>query len=353
MSKMDMNNPSDYEFDFEIGLKPAFEIADISKATLTRNKVTVTDAMVNEEIDRMLLKAGKLVEAGAVDNDDNVITVLITGTDAENAFSKENSVMLKQFSADLQKELKGKKAGDTIDTTLAKAFSGETLDKMAEDLGLVKDDATATDQKVTLEIKKIEQLEKRELNEEFFNEVFPGKGITTEDALRTELQNEIQAYWDAQSRNQLHDQLYHLLLDETKMEFPENFLTRWLETGGDKPKTPEQAKEEFPSFKNQLKWTLISDRLITENKLEVTDEELKDTMKTEVMRYFGQMNMGEDMSWLDSYIDRMMKDEKQVDATYRRLITEKLFGHAESLAKPTEKTVTPEELTGMQHNHAH
>ncbi len=353
MSKMDMNNPSEYEFGFEIGLKPTFDIADISKAALTVNKVAVTDKMLNEEIDRMLLKAGKLIEVDIVDNDENVITLGMTEANAENGFNKENSVMLKQFSADLQNELKGKKAGDSVDTTLGKAFTGEALVKMTEDLGLVKDDPTVADKKVKLEIKKIELAEKRELNEEFFSEVFPGKGVTTEEGLRTELHNEIQTYWDAQSRNQLHDQLYHLLLDETKMEFPENFLTRWLETGGEKPKTPEQAKEEFPSFKNQLKWTLISDRLITQNKIEVSDEELKDTMKTEVMRYFGQMNMGEDMSWLDSYIDRMMKDEKQVDATYRRLITEKLFGHAESLAKPTEKMVTPEELTGMQHNHSH
>lgn len=352
MSKMDMNNPSEYEFGFEIGLKPTFDIADISKAPLTVNKVVVTDKMLNDEIDRMLLKAGKLIEVDVIDNDENVITLVITEADAENGFNKENSVMLKQFSADLQTELKGKKAGDSVDTTLGNAFTGDALIKMTEDLGLIKDDPTVADRKAKLEIKKIELVEKRELNEEFFNEVFPGKGITTEEGLRTELHNEIQTYWDAQSRNQLHDQLYHLLLDETKMEFPENFLTRWLETGGEKPKTPEQAKEEFPSFKNQLKWTLISDRLITENKIEVSDEELKDTMKTEVMRYFGQMNMGGDMSWLDSYIDRMMTDEKQVDATYRRLITEKLFGHAESLAKPTEKTVTPEELTGMQHNHS-
>jgi trigger factor len=76
-------------------------------------------------------------------------------------------------------------------------------------------------------------------------------------------------------------------------------------------------------------------------------------MKVEVMRYFGQMNMGEDMSWLDSYIDRMMKDEKQVDATYRRLITEKLFNWMEAQTKPKAKKVTAEELTAMQHNHHH
>ena len=65
------------------------------------------------------------------------------------------------------------------------------------------------------------------------------------------------------------------------------------------------------------------------------------------------MNMGDDTSWLESYIDRMMKDEKQVDATYRRLITTKLFESLEKETKPTEKTVTADELMAMQHHHAH
>jgi trigger factor len=196
-------------------------------------------------------------------------------------------------------------------------------------------------------------IEKRELDESFFNEVYPGKNIKSETELRSTLKEEIERYWESQSRNQLHDQIYHLLIDKTSMDFPESFLKRWLQTGGDKPKTAEQAEAEFPGFSNQLKWTLISDRIITENKLEVSQEELRNYMKEEVMRYFGQMNMGDDMSWLESYIDRMMKDEKQIDSTYRRLITEKLFDYAEKQVKTKEKKVSAEELTAMQHNHQH
>ena len=108
-----------------------------------------------------------------------------------------------------------------------------------------------------------------------------------------------------------------------------------------------------PVFSNQLKWTLISDKIVKDNKLEVSAEELKDSMKTEVMRYFGSMSLGDDTSWLDSYVDRMMKDEKQVDASYRRLVTDKLFNWAQSQVKPVEKQVSGEELTAMQHNHQH
>src|SRR6476661_4179106 len=62
MSKIDLNNPGDYEFNFEIGLKPSFEIPDMAKASLIFHKVNVTDEMVNEEMNRMQIKAGKMTE---------------------------------------------------------------------------------------------------------------------------------------------------------------------------------------------------------------------------------------------------------------------------------------------------
>jgi trigger factor len=196
-------------------------------------------------------------------------------------------------------------------------------------------------------------VEKRELTEDFFKEIYPAKDIKNEEELRNSIKEEIEQYWQAQSRNQLQDQLYHYLIDETKMQFPEDFLKRWLQTGGEKPKTAEEAEAEFPGFSNQLKWTLISDKLITDNKLQVSNEELRESMKTEIMRYFGAMSMGDDTSWIESYIDRMMKDEKQVDSSYRRLVTDKLFNWIEAQVKPKEKEVTGEELNGMMHNHQH
>ena len=358
MSKLDMNNPGDVDFAFEIGLKPDYSLPELSKAKLTKHTVEVTDAMVDEEISRMQIKAGKMAERDTIDSEDNAVNVLFTETDEngiepEGGIVKENSVIVKYFNPQMQQQMMGKKIGESFVFQLDQTFEGDKLEMMLKDLGFEKDDTEAAKKFFKLEIKSIGLIEKREMNEEFFNEVYPGKGITTEAALRESLKEEIKKYWDAQTRNQLHDQIYHLLLEETKMEFPTAFLTRWLKTGGDKERTQEEAEQEYPSFQNQLKWTLISDNITRENKLDVSDEELRAHMREEVSRYFGQMNMGEDMSWLDSYLDRMMKDEKQVDATYRRLVTEKLFNWAEGQTKPNEKTVTPEELAGMQHNHQH
>ena len=356
--KLDLNAPADYEFGFEIGLKPAFEIASLSKANVTFHKVTVTDEMVNEEVNRMQIKGGKMTEPETIDNEENVLNILFTesdknGTAVEGGIVKENSVLLKYFSPAIQKQLMGKKKDDVVVFQLSKSFEGDKLEMMLQDLGFAKDDKVAADKYFALSIVKVGLVEKRELNAEFFNEVFPGGAIATEEEFRTKLKADIEQYWAAQSNNQLHDQLYHYLLDNTKMEFPETFLKRWLQNGGEKPKTAEEAEAEFPSFSTQLKWTLISDKIIIGNNLEVNEQELRGFMKNEIMRYFGTMNLGDDTSWIESYIDRMMKDEKQVDASYRRLVTEKLFNWAQSQTNPKEAAITPEGLAAIQHHHHH
>ncbi|MEJ7672058.1 MAG: hypothetical protein WKF59_04980 [Chitinophagaceae bacterium] len=79
--------------------------------------------------------------------------------------------------------------------------------------------------------------------------------------------------------------------------------------------------------------------------MDVTEEELRENMKKEILQYFGQMKMDGDTSWIESYVDRMMKDEKQVDSQLPEdlLLINYLHG-LQSQVKPEEKEVSAEEL---------
>ncbi|HLX93072.1 MAG TPA: trigger factor family protein, partial [Puia sp.] len=100
---LDMSNPSDYAFDFEVGLKPAFSIADLTVAKLKRYKVKVTDEMIDAELERLQVRHGKMTEPESVGGEDNVLNVSFTETDAEgnpveNGVKKDNSLLLKYFA---------------------------------------------------------------------------------------------------------------------------------------------------------------------------------------------------------------------------------------------------------------
>jgi len=357
LRKLDMNHPEEYEFPFEIGLKPEVTLDALSTAKPVFYKVRTTPQQVDEEIEKLVTKNEEMKDAETVTSPENVLNVLFEESDAEGnviegGISKDDSILLKYFSEEYQQKLQGKKTDDSIVLQLKNAFPDKEREWILSDLGLDKEDPASLEKYFKMSITKIGLVEKKQLNEDFFNLVFPGKDLKTEQDFRKALEEEIQKQWDAASHNQMQDQLYHTLID-TPLEFPESFLKRWLEIGNEKQKTKEQVEEEYPRFADQLKWTLISDKIIKDNQLEVTEEELRNSMKDQIMGYFGQMNLGEDTSWIESYVDRMMKDEKQVDSSYRRLITEKLFNWLESQVTPEEKETSSEEFLAMQHNHHH
>ena len=50
----------------------------LTKRMLTFHKVKVTDEMVEEEVERMQIKGGKLTEPETIDNEENVLNILFT-----------------------------------------------------------------------------------------------------------------------------------------------------------------------------------------------------------------------------------------------------------------------------------
>lgn len=270
--KLDMNDPAEYSFAFEVGLKPDFKVADLAKAKITNYKVTVTDAMVDEAIESV--RGGNKKPAA----------------EGEEAAAEQPE-------------------------------------------------------------------EKRELNEEFFKQIFPNKEITTEADFRNEVKQTLQSQWDSQAKNQLFDQVYHALLDNTTIEFPQDFLKRWMQNGGEKPKTAEEAEKEYPSFVNQLKWTLITDKIVRDNNIEVNPEEIKDFARNQLFGYLGGMggNMEDMMQqpWVIEYVDKMMKDRRFIEDTYHRIQTDKVFTWAEGQIKPKDKDISVEDFKKMQEEHHH
>jgi trigger factor len=350
--QLNMNAPSDYSFYFEVGLKPEFSL-DLSTETLNRYKVDVTGEMVNDEVERLRTRLGKMSEPEVVDNEENVLNVTFRAEGAEDGAGKENSLLVKYFSPAFREKLMGLKKDDSLVLDLRTAFDDKEREWVIKDLGIDASDESQLGKPYRMTLAKVGLVEKRELNEEFFKEAFPNREIKTEEEMRNLIREDIQKQWDNHARNLLHHEIYHMLLDKTEMDFPEGFLKKWMQIGGEKRKTASEVEEEFPSFRQQLRWTLISDKIVRDNNLEVRPEELKEHMKQQIMGYFGGMSLDGNVEWLDSYVDRMLKDEQQVDSSYRRLITEKMFDSVEQQVKLKETPISSEEFLKKQDQHNH
>ncbi|WP_409966329.1 Trigger factor [Mycovorax composti] len=362
IAQLDVNNPGEYNFEFEIGLKPEFELADLAKADITAYNIDITDEMINEEVERLQNRYGNMVDKEAVSGENAVVYVSFIETDAagnevEGGLKKDNSFLVKYFAAATQKELMGKKAGDSIQVAIGEAFEEKEWDYVAGDLGLNKDSEEDKKKTFKLAITKVAELEKRALDEEFFKQLFPEGDVKTEEEFRAKVKDQIFNYWAAQSRNQIHDQIFHSLVDNTKIEFPEAFLRKWLlsqnSENGQPAKTEEQVEQELPTFLNQLKWTLITEKIVKVQQIEVKPEEVREFAKAQLFSYMGGAVPSEEEPWVKDYVDRMMNDRRYVEDAYSRIQSQKVFEWAEKQIKPKSKQVSAEEFNKMVEEHQH
>lgn len=357
IKQLDVNNPADYVFHFEIGMKPPFQLPDLGKLATTRYVVTVTDDMITQEAERLQNRYGNMKDLEEVSSEENVLNVLFTETDAsgnpvEGGIQKDNSLLVKYFAEAFRKNWMGKKTGDSQNAQLKTAFDEKEREWIISDLGL-KDTAGADEKYFSIAITKIGQLEKRELNEEFFNQLYPGQEVKTEADFKNKIREEIQQYWNSQARNQVDDQVFHALVDHTSIEFPETFLKKWIKTQGDVVKQDEDVEKEFPKFLSQLKWTLISDKIVQDNAIQVSPDEIRAFAKQQLFSYMGGTNLGDDQPWVTDYVEKMMKDRKYVEDSYNRIQTQKIFEWAATQVKPDDKDISAEDFTKMVEAHQH
>lgn len=356
--QLDMNNPAEYIFHFEIGMKPEFSLPDLSKTELTRYKVTVSDEMIDQEITRLQNRYGNMTEPEKVTSDEHVLNVTFTETDAAGnetagGIQKDNSLLVKYFSEKFRSRWMDKSNGHSEILQLKEAFDEKEREWVTGDLGLSKDDPTSAEKYFKVTITKVGLLEKRELNEDFFNQLYPGRDIKSEDDFRQRIKEEIQAYWDGQARSHLQHMAYHALLENTHIDLPEEFLKKWMKNSGEKQRTDEETEKEFPIFKNQLRWTLISDKISREYNIQVDPQDIRQFAKQQLFGYMGMPAGGEDQPWVDSYIEKMMQDRKYMEESYNRIQGQKIFEWAETQVKPVEKVISMEEFIKLQEEHQH
>ena len=356
---LDVNQPADYEFAFEIGLQPDINI-DVKDIKVTRYKIDVTDQIVDEEIERLQIRNGKQVAIDAISDKEDIIGAAFAEADkdgnaVENGFEHPfRTLKLDRVSGAGFELLNGKKKDETITAQLNQLFEGEHLERALAEFGFEKDNKEAAEKFATITINSLHKLEKAAIDETFFEAVYPKQEIKTEEAFRAKIKESIEAYFANQASSQLHDQLYHHFVDHTALDFPKDFLTRWLQVSGEKQKSAEDAEKEYPQFAKQLQWALISSKLVDDNNITVEKEEIKDFARQQLLGYLGgQIPLSEDASWMDEYAERMLKDKKFVEDAYAQIRVGKLFQQLEHQVQAKEESISEKDFSEKLHHHHH
>jgi trigger factor len=354
---LDINKPEDVDFSFEVGIKPEFEIDAIkTKARLPRYKIVVTDKMMEDELERLKRRYGNVDSQTIVSSKEDLIYAAYEPSDADGnvadgAQKVEDTVVLDKMPSKLKEMVMGKAPEDTIVFRPADVCTPEELQAFLKDP--LKAGPEAGEQYYRLTITKVGFLIPMELGTELYEKVFPNAEVKDETSFREKLREELQREFDRITGERLHNEIYELLVHNTNIHLPVQFLKRWMREGGEKPKSAHEVENEFGSFEHQLRWQLISDKLMQEHGITVTRQEVDRDIKTRVLAYFGLGPDDEDEApWMEGYMAKISKDEKMMDETYRRLLFAKLFSFLETQLTIEEKEIGEEEFFKLGDAHA-
>lgn len=351
----DFNNPIDYNFDFEIGVKPEFEITPLNnKGSITKFTITSDDKMIDKEITNIRRKAGNLEDIEKVEEPTDVLYITYT---LENNDPVEDISEYKMLPAKLSEILNGQSKDFTATFKPKAELTEEELVQFNKYALKTDTDNITPDSTCTLTLTKVARLQESDLNQELYEKTFPGKEIKDEAGFREFLKQEIEKELARITFERMQNDMFETLVHETPLELPITFLKNWLKQSNES-KTDEEIENEFPSFEHQLRWQLISEKLINDLKLEVSFDEIMNDVKTKVLSYFGMdaNSDEEEPEWIKGYLDKMAKDDKTMDETYRRLLFDKLFNTLATEWQVQEKTVNLEEfwqLAPAGHHHHH
>lgn len=330
-----------YSFEFELGLAPKFEIQLEGKKAITHYKISPTKEMVLEQITNMRKQYGKLISKEVAEAGD-----MMKGTFAneERALEKEATVELDTLKGktNLNKFI-GAKVGDVITVNTKGLFEEDRL--LVSTLGIAHEERETLDIEVAFTVSEVNHQELAELNQEFFDKLYGEGQIKTAEELEKRVHEDGEKQFVQHSDQHLLNAITEHLLEDTKFELPAAFLQKWIQASGENPLTEEEAKAEYEKSEKGLRFQLIEGKIINDNNLQVTFEELKahakELIKTQ-MAQFGQLNP-EDKE-LEDIAARILGNQEEVRRISDQLMSQKMLTYFKENVKLKVKEVSFEDF---------
>jgi len=344
----DFSKDDTFEFWLEIGLAPEIKV-DLEETELDYYEIKVDDTMVDKYIENICRQHGtqESVEDKVIEGDivkGKVEELDENGTPKEGGIVNEAASLSVDFIKDeeTKKKILGMEKDDVVVFNPLKA-SSDNKTETASLLNVKAEEVEGLESDFQFTVSEITRLKLAEVNEELFKKVFPTEDVKTEEDFRKKIVEESEKAFVSESSRLLLATSSEKLVENQKLELPDEFLKRWI-LQNDEKLTKEQLESDYENYANSMKWQLIENVLIKDNDLKVTEEDVR----AQVSGYFtSQMGGAVDPAMeeqMKGIVDSMMKNEKQVKQIYDQLYDERLAKLLTEKAKLNKKSVSYDEF---------
>jgi trigger factor len=187
-----------------------------------------------------------------------------------------------------------------------------------------------------------------ELNEDFFNKVFPGEEIKDENAFRAKVREAIERSLVKESERYFLNIVIEKLVTETAMELPDEFIMKMIRENDEQHLGEEEIKNQYENFSRSIRWQLIESRIVRDNNLHVEESEMRNVVKS----YFtGALSTPEENpeqdERLNKIIDSVLSNKEEANRLHDQLFDQKLLDFFKSRLKLVSKEVDYDEFVKM------
>jgi trigger factor len=329
--KFDFSNQKEFTFSFDIGLSPEIKLELNKKIKVPYFRIDVADKMIDDYVKDMQERFGEHNHPESIQEKSKVLAdftqldldgdPLIGGIKAESASFNMEDLKLKSVA----EEILGKKVGDVLQFDPLKAF--EDNDKVASILKVSKVMIEDLKANFKMEIKEITEVNPAELNEELFEKAYPSLEIKTEEELRNKFKEDAEKQFEVESDKLFMSKSVDKVIETADISLPDAFLKRWIIEQNEGKMTAEQIEVQYDSYSYSMKWQLIQNKIITENNIEVSQNEVRDHVRKYISgQYFGGMDQNDAFhSQLDGIVENVLKNEEEEEKIYNHLYDEKIL----------------------------
>lgn len=348
--KIDWENQKDFEFKYDIGLAPQFEVELSDKVKVEHVVIKVSKKDIDNYVEDLARRYGKMSNPEVSEADDMLFgkfEELENGNPKEGGIANSSVLIIKSVTdSSLQKSLIGLKPDDVIELDPKKVSEHET--DVAAALGVKPADLKNINNKFRYTVQKINRITPAEVNQELFDKVFGPNATTSEDDFRNKIEEQMSQSLLAESDKKLKSDIQDVLLDKLSINLPDSFLKRWIAATNEKPVTAEQIEDEYDLYAKQLKWQLIENKIIKQYDIKVGFEEVVEFTKGLLKQQLASMGLPtDDDKDLTETANRVLQNQEETRNIYMMIYDNKMIELFKTKLNISKKEISFEEFTKL------
>ena len=352
--EIDFNTQEDFEFVFDLGLAPEFDVEVTGKDKVKYYNITVSDEMIENQLKSYTSRYGKYVQEETVEEKDMLkgeMLELANGKVNESGIKLSDAVLTPAYIKDEATKalFVNAKKGDVITINPAKAF--EDAAEISSLLKVSKDEAKNITSDFQFKIEGITRYHESAIDQELFDKVYGEGVVTSEEEFKAKIKANIQESLQGDSDYKFGIDARDMLLAKyDNLVFPDAFLKRWV-LATNENLTVETLEADYSKMIADLKWQLIKDKIAKANDTKIETSDIEEYAKKITKAQFAQYGMvGMDDELVANYAKDMLKKEETLKGIIEKVAENKVFDVIKATIKLETKEISIEDFNKMFEN---